>query len=79
VNYVGRPAGWGKQQEEDYTAHRYHQPSDEYRSDFDLSGAAQLGEIVYRLGTVLGNADTVPTWNADAEFKAMRDASRKGL
>ena len=79
VDYVGHPAGWGQQRSEDYTAHRYHQPSDEYRSDFDLSGAAQLGEIVYRLGMVLGNADTVPTWNADAEFKAMREASRKGL
>jgi Zn-dependent M28 family amino/carboxypeptidase len=79
VDYVGRPAGWGLQQAEDYTAHRYHQPSDEYRSDFDLRGAAQLAEIVYRLGGTLGNAETVPTWNADAEFKALRDASRKGL
>jgi Zn-dependent M28 family amino/carboxypeptidase len=79
VDYVGRPAGWGLQQAEDYTAHRYHQPSDEYRSDFDLRGAAQLAEIVYRLGVTLGNAETVPTWNADAEFKALRDASRKGL
>jgi len=78
VDYVGRPAGWGKQQDDDYTAHRYHQPSDEYRSDFDLSGAAQLGEIVYRFGMALANANTVPTWNADAEFKALRDASRKG-
>src|SRR5256714_4900508 len=49
IDFVGRPAGWGKQQDEDWTAHRYHQPSDEYRSDFDLTGAAQLGEIVYRL------------------------------
>ena len=79
VDYVGRPAGWGQQQADDYTAHRYHQPSDEYRTDFDLTGAAQLGEIVYRLGIALGNAQTVPTWNADAEFKALRDASRKGL
>jgi Zn-dependent M28 family amino/carboxypeptidase len=78
VDYVGRPAGWGLQQSEDYTAHRYHQPSDEYRRDFDLSGAAQLAEIVYRFGLSLGNARTVPTWNADAEFKAARDASRKG-
>ena len=78
VDYVGRPAGWGQQQADDYTAHRYHQPSDEYRSDFDLSGAAQLGEIVYRFGMALANANTVPTWNADAEFKALRDASRKG-
>ena len=74
---VGHPAGWGLQQAEDYTAHRYHQPSDEYRSDWDLSGAAQLADIVYRFGLSLGNAGTVPTWNADAEFRAMRDASRK--
>jgi len=78
VDYVGRPAGWGQKQAEDWTEHNYHQPSDEYRSDWDLTGAAQLGEIVYRLGVALGNAERVPTWNADAEFKAMRDASRKG-
>ena len=78
VDYVGRPAGWGQKQAEDWTSHNYHQPSDEYRSDFDLSGAAQLGEIVYRLGLELGNSRSVPVWNADAEFKAMRDASRKG-
>ncbi len=78
VDYVGHPAGWGLQQAEDYTAHRYHQPSDEYRPGMDLSGAAQLADIVYRFGLSLGNARTVPTWNADAEFRAMRDASRKG-
>jgi Zn-dependent M28 family amino/carboxypeptidase len=78
VDYMGRPAGWGLKQAEDYTAHRYHQPSDEYRSDFDLSGATQLAEIVYRFGLSIGNARTIPTWNADAEFKAARDASRKG-
>jgi Zn-dependent M28 family amino/carboxypeptidase len=75
---VGRPAGWGLQQSDDYTAHRYHQPSDEYRPNFDLSGAAQLADIVYRFGLALGNTRTVPTWNADAEFRAVRDASRKG-
>ena len=77
VDYVGRPAGWGQKQAEDWTAHNYHQPSDEYRSDFDLTGAAQLGDIVYRLGVELGNARSVPVWNADAEFKTLRDASRK--
>src|ERR1700716_1269859 len=77
-DYVGHPIGWGKAQREDYTAHRYHQPSDEYRPGFDLNGVAQLSEIVYRFGVSLGNARTVPTWNADAEFKAARDASRKG-
>src|SRR6202140_60586 len=78
TDYMGRPAGWGLAQSEDYTAHRYHQPSDEYRPDFDLSGATQLAEIVFRFGQSLGNARTIPTWNADAEFRAAREASRKG-
>lgn len=78
VDYQDRPAGWGLQQAEDYTAHRYHQPSDEYKPEFNLSGAAQLAQIVYRFGLQLGNAQSVPTWNADAEFKAMRDAARRG-
>ncbi len=78
TDYMGRPAGWGLAQSEAYTAHRYHQPSDEYRPDFDLCGATQLAEIVFRFGQSLGNARTVPTWNQDAEFRAARDASRKG-
>ena len=77
TDFIGRPAEWGKQQDEDYTAHRYHQPSDEYKPDFDLSGAAQLSEIVERFGVSLANAPTVPTWNSDAEFKAMRDKQRR--
>jgi Zn-dependent M28 family amino/carboxypeptidase len=77
TDYVGRPAGWGVQQEDDYTAHRYHQPSDEYRPDFDLAGATQLADIVYRFGLSLGNARTVPAWNADAEFKALREGTRR--
>ncbi len=75
LDIVGRPAGWGLQQAEDYTAHRYHQPSDEYRPGLDLTGAAQLAEIVYRFGFATANADRIPTWNADAEFRAAREAA----
>jgi Zn-dependent M28 family amino/carboxypeptidase len=72
TDFVGRPREWGPQQNEDYTAHRYHQPSDEYRSDFDLRGAVQLSDIVLGFGRWLANTPTVPTWNADAEFRAVR-------
>ena len=71
---IGRPKGWGAEQSDDYTAHRYHQPSDSYRPDFDLSGAVQLSEIVHRFGTLLANLPTVATWNRDAEFRAPRAA-----
>ena len=75
TDVVGRPKGWGVQQNEDYTAHRYHQPSDEYRPDFDLTGAAQVAEIVLRFGTSVANSTTVPTWNRDAEFREVRERS----
>lgn len=67
-DYVGRPRGWGAEQDEDYIAHRYHQPADAYRADFDLRGAAQLAQIVLGFGTRLANSSGVPAWNADAEF-----------
>lgn len=75
TDFVGRPKGWGVEQNEEYTAKRYHQPSDEYRPDFDLTGAAQLAEIVLRLGTSVANSSTAPAWNPDAEFREIRERS----
>ncbi len=67
--YEGRPAEWGAQQEEAYTSRCYHQPCDEYRPDFDLTGAVQLAKTVLAFGMALANGDALPTWNADAEFR----------
>jgi Zn-dependent M28 family amino/carboxypeptidase len=71
-DFIGRPREWGRQQEDDYTEHRYHQPSDQYRPDVNLQGAVQLSEIVLQFGRILANAASVPTWNKDAEFRALR-------
>jgi Zn-dependent M28 family amino/carboxypeptidase len=71
-DFVGKPPGWGTAQMDEYTAKRYHQPSDEYRPDFDLTGAVQLSEIVLGFGRHIANMPSIPTWNADAEFRAAR-------
>ncbi|MDQ3698969.1 MAG: M28 family peptidase [Gemmatimonadota bacterium] len=68
-DYVGRPAGWGKERADEYNARHYHQPSDEYRADFDLRGAAQLSRIVLDFALSLANTKVWPTWNTDAEFE----------
>ena len=68
-DFVGRPAGWGAEQNEDYTVNRYHQPSDEYRADWDLQGAVQLTEIVMALTRSLANSREWPVWASDAEFR----------
>jgi Zn-dependent M28 family amino/carboxypeptidase len=69
LDFIDHPAGWGSQQNEDYTEHRYHQPSDQYDPKFDLSGAAQLSQIVLRLGLKVANDPGWPTWSKGAEFK----------
>lgn len=68
-DFVGRPAGWGAQQNEDYTTNRYHQPGDHYRADWDLRGAVQLTTIVLEMTRGLANSRVWPTWAADAEFR----------
>lgn len=69
TEYEGQPAGWGTARQEEYTARCYHQPCDQYRPDFNLSGAAQLAELVLDFGMELANGDALPTWSPDAEFR----------
>jgi Zn-dependent M28 family amino/carboxypeptidase len=68
TDFVGRPRAWGIQQDDDYTAHHYHQPSDEYRRDFDLKGAVQLSELVLGFGMAVANVAKLPDWDSGAEF-----------
>ncbi len=63
---------------EDYTNNRYHQPSDEYREDWDWSGAVQDAALYYRLGRSLASTTDWPNWYKTDEFRAARDQSRSG-
>jgi Zn-dependent M28 family amino/carboxypeptidase len=67
----GRPAGQAAKAA--YVKDRYHQPSDEWSPDWDLSGEVQDLNLLYRLGRDLAMSDAWPSWNADSEFKAIRD------
>ena len=45
-DYRGQPAGWGAQLQADYTANRYHAPSDEFSAEFTFDGAVQQGALL---------------------------------
>lgn len=66
----------GRAAAEDYTAHRYHKPQDEYDPAWDWSGAMQDLTIYYQLGRELADGTTWPNWYPTAEFRAIRDRSR---
>jgi hypothetical protein len=72
TDIIGKPPGWGKEQIEKWEATHYHQPSDEWRPDWDLSGAVEDVRLDFFLGAAVANADAMPAWNAGDEFEAAR-------
>jgi len=72
TDYVGKPAGWGRTQEEDWTEHIYHQPSDEITSEWVFDGMIEDASIGFYAGWLIAQADAMPTWNPGDEFEAAR-------
>lgn len=76
INVVGKPDGWGKEQLDAWVENIYHQPSDEYRDDWNLSGAIEDTRLLFHVGRRVADADQMPTWTPGDEFEAAR---RKAL
>lgn len=72
-DYPDKPAGFGKQKRDEYTANDYHKPSDEVKADWDLSGAVDDAKALFEVGWRVAYTTTWPTWTPGAEFKAVRD------
>lgn len=58
-----------------YSENDYHQQSDEWSPDWDLSGIVNDAQLVYAVAERLGNSSEWPNWAEGSEFKALRDAS----
>jgi Zn-dependent M28 family amino/carboxypeptidase len=75
TEFIGRPAGWGKEQVERYEDESYHQPSDEIRPDWNFDGMVDDVRIGFWVGLMAANADQMPRWNPGDEFEAARRAA----
>ena len=73
TDFIGKPAGYGKQKRDEYTSTDYHAPSDVVKQDWDLTGAAEDGKLFLAMGYRIANADKMPEWKAGNEFKSVRD------
>jgi Zn-dependent M28 family amino/carboxypeptidase len=66
----------GQAAADDYIAHRYHQPSDNYDPKWNWSGAVEDLDLYYAAGRKLADeAGLWPTWNDGNAFKALRDTT----
>jgi Zn-dependent M28 family amino/carboxypeptidase len=72
---VGKPAGTGKRLFDDFEEHHYHQPSDEYREDWDFSGMEEYARFGFLIGVNVANSAKMPTWRTGDEFLGARVAS----
>lgn len=72
---IGKPEGWGKQQLDVWTKKDYHQRSDEYNPNWDLSGAVKDVQLLAEVGWIAANQDGLQQWNAGDEFEAARKAA----
>jgi Zn-dependent M28 family amino/carboxypeptidase len=79
VEVIGKPAGWGKEQQEKFEATDYHQPSDELRDSWELSGAVEDVQLDFYLGAKVANDAKMPTWNAGDEFEGARKKALAAL
>ncbi len=77
IDYVGKPANWGKEKAELFTANDYHKPSDIVRPDWDMSGTAQDLQYYWMIGYRVAQADKYPEWKPGNEFRATREAMMK--
>jgi hypothetical protein len=75
--YVGKPAGYGKEQKDKYVAERYHQANDELLPWFRYDGAIQQLRVTVRTAVAVATATGQPEWMAGSEFREAGLARRK--
>ena len=62
----------GRKALDDYTAHRYHTPLDNFDLKWDFSGVAEDAQALYEVGRELPGNNEWPEWYKDSEFRARR-------
>jgi Zn-dependent M28 family amino/carboxypeptidase len=72
TQYVGKDPGYAKKLRDAYTEKDYHQPSDEFRTDWDYSGLVEDMRLLAELGWRVANAQTMPAYHPNEQFAAPR-------
>jgi TonB family protein len=72
MKFKGHDAAWGEKQANEYVKNRYHQPSDEYRADWDFKGLAEMAAFGYELGLKAATQTEPISWLPGDEFEKVR-------
>ena len=72
TDFIGRPAGWGRQQIEEWELKKYHQPADKLDDSWNFDGMIQDAQLDMLSAWLIAQADAMPTWKPGDEFEAPR-------
>jgi Zn-dependent M28 family amino/carboxypeptidase len=72
MKYKGHDLAWGMEQEKDYVAKHYHQPSDEYHPEMDFVGDGAMARFGFALGWEAAGLPHAIGWQKGDEFEAAR-------
>jgi Zn-dependent M28 family amino/carboxypeptidase len=70
IDDSARGPAWGQAQIDDYLAHRYHQPGDQYSADWDVRGTLDDLRLYYEVGSRLARSRHYPRWYPASEFRS---------
>lgn len=63
--------------ERDFTAKRYHKPSDEFDPNWDMKAAVADADAFLQVALRVSNSDQWPEWKPNTEFREIREKSLK--
>ncbi|MBS0365057.1 MAG: M28 family peptidase [Proteobacteria bacterium] len=72
TDFIGRPAGWGREQITRWEEKQYHQPSDKLDASWNFDGMIEDARLDLLSAWLIAQADAMPTWNPGDEFEAAR-------
>jgi Zn-dependent M28 family amino/carboxypeptidase len=75
VDFLDKPAGFGAEKRDEWTSRDYHQPSDDVKDWWDLTGLVEDGRLLFAVGYRVANAGKYPEWTPGNEFRAAREKS----
>jgi Zn-dependent M28 family amino/carboxypeptidase len=78
IDHVEHGEEYGRRLREEYTADRYHKPTDEFDEEWDLQGAVDDLRLLFEVGYRLAQENSWPNWRDGNEFRARRDAMMGG-
>jgi hypothetical protein len=76
---IGRPAGWDKQQIEEWELKKYHQPSDQLDGTWNFEGMIEDAQLDMMSAWLIAQAPTMPSWKPGDEFEAARKSALAAL